>query len=345
MSSLSTFDCLMFIKGFPENLCVRDTSWGVARIENSAQKVLDNLAAQDCHFESFRKSGPAGNVMVFISRIEASDRNDAIDRTIERLDCLLDCYSTVTEAPIKKSDLLLCRENDSEDLQLLHIHRGGFARLRAKERSGEDQWNARNRLLIDQVLQYLDLRSGEGTGDNELTKDLFYALRMYRLGNEASSHGLEFLAKFSALECLVCGSEIEYRGKILRQRLWQLLSEEAFYSKELGEKLWSLRCLGSHQSRLAEHSDSDPNMPAGVAVIHLEQIFACVLYFYLENLRGAAQSDLLWEKAGHFSLPELITKHLPDDIKQMAITRMIVDPKKQVTKIGAWFDAFFQNPN
>ncbi len=331
----------MFIKGFPENLVVKDTMWGVARIHGSGLKVLDNLAAQDCHFDSFRNGAPSGSVMVFISRIEATKRDDAIDKTIERLDSLLDCYSTITEAPIKKSNVLLFREGESADLQLLQIHRGGYVRLWESERSGEDQWNARNHLLLEQLLQYLDLRSGEGTGDTELTRDLFYAMRMYRLGGEASSHGLEFLAKFSAMECLVCGSEVTNRGKLLKDRLWQLLSEEDFYSESLGEKLWSLRCIGSHQSRVAEHSDDDPNMPAGVAVIHLERVFACVLYFFLENLRNASDSDQLWNKAGKFSLPELITKHLPDGVTQMAVTRLIMNPKKLVTKIGPWFDAFF----
>ncbi len=336
----TTYDCLTFVKGLPGDLIVHDTDWGIGNINKESEHVLVNLGGYDCHFESFRRGDPTGKVMVFISRVETQTRDQAIDISLERLDSLLDCYSLITEAPPKISELILVREGNQENVQVLHVKREGFARLNSKE-AKQDQWHARNRTLLNELLQYLDMVSTDSAGDTELTKDLFYALRMYRQGSASQSHNLEFLAKFSALECLVCGSQRINRGDLLQQRLFQLLESEGFYDKKISQKLYDLRCVGSHQARTSRHTSDDPQMPAGVAVIHLERIFSCVLFFFLENLRASSNSDEMWSKAGLFSLPEIIVKHVPEGISQMAITRLTIDPKKEVTKIGSWFDAYF----
>ncbi|RYG96124.1 MAG: hypothetical protein EON58_12735, partial [Alphaproteobacteria bacterium] len=301
MDPLVDYDCLIFLKGLPKGFLVGDTHWGVGTFIDTSKKVLANIAAQDCHFESFLKGSPTGDVMAFISRTTEKERNDAIGTMLDRLDYVLDCYSTIADSPIKRSSVILVREAKSLDVQLLHVERGGFAKLHSKTPVENDQWKARNRQLFNQLLQYIDLRNGEEKGDELLTQDLFHALRMYRLGSESSSHGLEFLAKFSALECLVCGPQRDDRGRLLKSRLSNLLSDEDFYSESLVEKLWELRCLGSHQSRVSEHSLEDHHMPGGVAAIHVEQMFSCVLYFFLDNLKTVKNLDELWTKAGPFS--------------------------------------------
>ncbi len=45
----------MFIKGFPKDLIVGDTQWGVGSLGDTSKRVIDNLADYDCHFDSFRK--------------------------------------------------------------------------------------------------------------------------------------------------------------------------------------------------------------------------------------------------------------------------------------------------
>lgn len=335
-----TYDCLIFVKGLPEDLIVHDADWGIGNINKESEYVLVNLGDYDCHFESFRRGEPTGKVMVFISRVETQTRDQAIDVSFERLDSLLDCYSMITEAPPKISELILVREENQENVQLFHVKREGFARLHSKE-AKQDQWHTRNHTLLNELLQYLDIASTYSTGNTELTKDLFYALRMYRQGSASQSHNLEFLAKFSALECLVCGSQRIDRGDLLQQRLFQLLESEGFYDKKIGQKLYDLRCVGSHQARTSRRTNDDPQMPAGVAVIYIEHIFSCVLFFFLENLRASSNSNEMWSKAGLFSLPEIIVKHLPEGISQMAVRRLTINPKREVTKIGSWFDAYF----
>lgn len=71
-------------------------------------------------------------------------------------------------------------------------------------------------MLMNVMLDCLDLDfSDQLKQTSELEEDVQFAMRMYRQGMETNLHGLEFLAKFSVLECLVCGPEKSHKEDLL----------------------------------------------------------------------------------------------------------------------------------
>jgi hypothetical protein len=68
---------------------------------------------------------------------------------------------------------------------------------------------------------------------NDLRDNLLHALRMFRHGASFQEAGQEFLAKFSALECLVCGSERHGRKALLQSRLTELFDDDMIISTVL----------------------------------------------------------------------------------------------------------------
>jgi hypothetical protein len=176
-----------------------------------------------------------------------------------------------------------------------------------------------------------------------LRDDLVNALRLYRQGSEAKVHGLEFLAKFAALECLVCGSAKTAKGKILKQRLGSLFRDSIPTIDKLVNKLWLLRCSASHQASIATERTNSGLLPACVANLYLDRLFAGTSYFALDLVSQCESTSDLWSKIDSYALPELVSLDRPSGVSKLAIETLVVDRKLRSRGLGQIFDKLFDS--
>ena len=122
------------------------------------------------------------------------------------------------------------------------------------------------------------------------------------------------------------------------ERLTLLFEDSIPTIKSLVRKLWLLRCSGSHQAAVATERTDSELMPACVANLHLDRLFAGVSYFALEFVSQCDTNSDLWAKCTSYSLPELVALDRPKGMVRMAVETMVADYHKRVVGAGEIFD-------
>jgi hypothetical protein len=230
----SPHDVLFFLKGIPSDLHLNNEEMAVASIADIGLEVVAKLAEINPEFNYFQKSRLDLSLTAFVYRGNHSNTNRAIGTAYDRIEAILDAYSQVLDHHIGVSKIVLARESNKSAVGIYEYHRGGYVTAKGKSNTGDGQWNARNHLVFSNLLKHVDFLSEHpNLPPSELREDLVFALRMFRQGAKSDFHGLEFLAKFSALECLVCGPVTSGKEILLKDRLCRLFAEEDLCSESL----------------------------------------------------------------------------------------------------------------
>lgn len=333
-------DVLFFVKGIPNEVRVRSEEMVVASIGGIGPKIVEKLGELNLAFDYFRRNRPDLELSVFLYRGCHPNPNEAIKTAHSRLEGILDVCAQLLDHNVEVSKITLSRPVGQSEVQIYEFHQGGYAYLKKSVTTGEGQWRARNNLVLINLLKHLDYLSGHpNIPTSELREDLVYALRMYRHGAKSEIFGLEFLAKFSALECLVCGSAISKKAELLRENLSRLFDGDSVITEDLIQRLWLLRCEGSHRARVSADRSDREAMPASVATMYLDHIFACVLYFALEHSSQCQTVEDLWTRVSGYVLPELISTGRPKGVTRTAVESLVVDANRALKDIGPLFDA------
>jgi hypothetical protein len=343
-SPKNRYDVLFFLKGVPLEQRLQDDSMVIAEVTGNGIKVVENLAKAYPSFAHFRDERPDLPLTVFCYRGFHLMRDDAIKIAHDCLEGMLDAYSLVLDHKVETSKLLLVRAESEPDAAILEFQIGGYAMFNSSNTSVTGRWAARNHLVIENLLKHVDYIGGDPKlKPTPLRDDILNALRFYRQGREAKVHGIEFLAKFAALECLVCGAIIDDKEKLLKQRLGSLFRYTIPTIDKLVRQLWLLRCSASHQASVATERTNLGLLPASVANLHLDQLFAGTSYFALDMLPQCENTDELWNKIDSYSLPELVSLDRPPELTKMAVETMVVDFKMRSLGIGQIFDKLFDS--
>ena len=336
------YDVLFFLKGVPLEQRLQDDTMVIAEVAGNGTKILENLSKAYPSFAHFRHERPDLPLTVFCHRGIHLTRDDAIKTAYDRLEGMLDAYSLVLDHKVETSKLLLARAESDPDAAILEFHIGGYAMINSSNTSVTGRWAARNHLVLENLLKHVDYIGGDPKlKPSPLREDIVNALRLYRQGREAKVHGLEFLAKFAALECLVCGSRTEDKGKILKKRLGSLFKDTIPTIEKLVSRLWLLRCSASHQASVATERTNSGLLPAPVANLYLDQLFTGTSYFALDMVSQCESTSDLWSKTDNYSLPELVALDRPPEMAKMAIETMVVDFKMRSRGLGQIFDHLY----
>lgn len=335
-------DILFYVKGIPEDRLVRDAHYFLAPVAGKALKLVEHLRVRFPGFDAFMRISPELQLLAFGIRLEIEDLKDALRVAHRQVSGLIDGYSLITDAPPKLADVVLVRGGDQSDAAIKVYKRGGWATSENKTPSARGQWEGRNAMLLTQLLQFFDVVAHDPRAPlTELRTDLLYALRMYRGGGESEMAGIEFLAKFSALECLVCGSATHNKKHLLTTRITALFDDTDIINSERMRCLWELRCSASHQARAFTDIDQDENYPPAVGTMCVEHLMAGAVYFALENGYRVETTEELWALAKNYDLPELIIGHRPEGLTRIAVESIVIDPKLAAIGAGHLFDRLY----
>jgi hypothetical protein len=336
--SIKKFDICFFTKGIPPKLVLSSGRWAFARVDGSGLAIVAALAEGNPRFQLFMK-GNSETLRAFVYRGEGDEYKSVIRDAFSQLEMLLDTYALMTDNPTEVAKTIIVRATDNKDAEYFEYYKDESRFIQRIDAKGELQWHSRNYTLFQVLSKYLTFTSTMPFSDtNEVEQYLRFALRMYRLGFEASFPGLSFLAKFSGLECLVLGSDkSRNKGDMLVERLGNLFDELTIATPENVRKLWKLRCDASHQARLAISSSLN-HFPAEIASIYIDQLFSGVIYFIVDKFDGQSTLDDIWASAEDYTLPEIITLHRPPDMGQLPVAELLVGPKGSIPNAGQIFD-------
>lgn len=334
-------DIYFFLKGIPTGQLVGDSHYFVAQIAGIAEKVLTILCEKSDSFRAFTKTQSDTPIFIFGFRAESDDVKGALKAAHQQVSGLVDGYNLICDSPPKYSDIVLVCEEQSDNARAYVYKQGGWATLQSKNFDKAGQWQARNELLFSKVVQYFDVVAGDSSAPaTELRTNLLYAMRMYRHGAESDTPGIEFLSKFSALECLVCGDVRQNRDRLLKERLQLLFDDSEIIDDERVSRLWTLRCSASHQARVYDDIEEGDNLPPSVGTIFVEQLFAGIVFFILENSYKIETTEKLWGKAEGYTLPDIIKDHLPEGLSRMAVSEFTIPLDFGVTGMAALLNDF-----
>jgi hypothetical protein len=335
-------DILFFVKGVPQELFVGDSHYFLASITGNAQQIAQEIREKFPEFDIFVRTKPDFPLLGFGFRHESEDLAPLLHGAHRQVSGLVDGYSLITDEPPRFSDLILVREGHDDHALIQIYRRQGWAFCREPQSSGMDQWRARNEQMLRRLLHFFDVVAEDPSAPmNDLRSNLLNAARMFRHGAASQSTEIEFLAKFSALECLVCGSERHGREALLQSKLTKLFNDDAIVTPDRVSRLWELRCSWSHQARPYATSADREVYPPGAGTLHVERLFAGVVCFALDNADFVETLDELWRRADSYTIPELVASHRPPACAGMAIEEAIIDTNLRVRAVGPLFDGLY----
>lgn len=335
-------DILFFLKGIPKRHFVVDRHYFLASIVETGEQLVSIIRQKFPAFDLFDKTWPQHPLIVFGFRNDTENVESILKMAYRQISGLMDGYSLILDEPPIMSDLALVRVGNDDHSEVYVYSQEVWGTLNSPESNAGPQWEGRNALLLQMLLHFFDVVANDPKAPpSDLRTNLMYALKMYSHGASSKSHGIEFLTKFSALECLVCGSATHGKEDLLKKRLLALFSGEDIVDNEMIERLWELRCSASHQARAFPDIEELGLYPLAVGTINVEQIFSGAAYFALENAHRVSSIEELWELADQYILPELIVGHRPKGMARMPINFLASKMNCRIENSGKLFDVVY----
>lgn len=328
-------DILFLLSGLPEDRMFGDANYFFANPDPTLKDLFAESAKQAPSLADFLKKVAA--VRCFGIRTNEYDPIDAIESGFHVLSGMLDGISLAFEAEPAVCPVVFVREGDSTDLVLhVFVGGGGWATFQGSDKFQKD-WATRSAAIYDRVLKFADMVN-DSVPRNEITDQIQCSTKMFRHGRESRVFGIQFLAKFSAVEGLVCGPERNGHGRLLRTRISCLFRSTPKADEIIGE-LWEYRCSASHQARAFERFGG-ALLPAHVPA--LDFFFLGLFTFAVDHCPQVSVFSDLWPKASAYSLPAEVLLERPDDAPRYAIRRGHMHTHLTITNNGRLFDQFFK---
>ncbi|HYE30281.1 MAG TPA: hypothetical protein VEH27_02530 [Methylomirabilota bacterium] len=277
------------------------------------------------------------DVRCFGVRTNEPSEMHAVAHGFRILSGMLDGIALAAESSVRVCPVVFAREKDSPDLHLqIFVDEGGWASI-GLTASFEETWTKRRAAIYERVFKFADLVNGNKPA-SELTDQIRCSSKMYRHGGESRIFGLQFLAKFSAVEGLVCGPALFNHGHLLKTRISCLFRKIPEVCCTVSD-LWNHRCSASHQARAFEQFGGE-HLPALIPTLDL--LFSGLFVFAVDLSPRVTTVKDLWGEAARYALPpELLVQHPPNS--RFAVSRADRRTDFKVTNNGRIFDQFFRD--
>jgi hypothetical protein len=313
-----TFDLVFFVKNLPTRCHFHGDNFFMAVYSADAlTKLTDALQSSKepgvPSWAPFFLNAPPDGICAVGIRNDRETVGDALALARHNLDALIDGLSLVVDTLPEVSPLVVvCAEGRDDGWLQTFSPTAWIQMMDAKGKDGADEWAKRNASVFDTVFPFFDVVTGEhAASKTALARQLSHSLKMYRHGAATQVFALEYIAKFSALEGLVCGGTKSGKGKMLRERIPLLFRTDSTVDAALIDKLWEFRNASVHESQGFYSEFSSETKPVQVHIDKIERLFAGVVIFAVVHLGVAADVAHLWNHVTKYSLPEFARSHRP----------------------------------
>lgn len=336
-------DVLFLVSGIPDFLRIGDLSYFVYRLAERELEQIGGLVDRFPDLSPFMKAGEQDMLSCIGCRGDWEDDDAAVRGATEMAQRLLDGYSTfdLLHQP-ELAEVCFLRKECSDDLWIW-THRTN--RWLWGHPTGEDVTQLlrdTNRSLSDRLLPFFETLLPEDEQEpTEIINQLRCSCRMFRLGSESHSFGLEFLAKFSALEGLLCGPAKANKRRIMATRASDLFHPSRPEAEVEINDLWQYRCVASHRAFVFYDEDIPGTRPLQLEMEKLEKLYLGALAFVIENREFTGSYDRLWQGARDFVIPAEFTRIRPAGVGKFAADSWIDKHHLEWTAVGRCFDDIF----
>jgi len=282
---------VFFANPMRPELFIHDANFTFVALDGSVRKLLTDYCQSISDVTVVFAKAP--HVCAVFFKNDLPDEGEAFRQAYERVTALIDVFSLLTfEIP----KLLPVAITASDGEQKAKVRAFGFDTTgRAFIGEIEEKFLRHGEFVLKQLLPAFDVASGiHANSQNEVADQLSTLAKMYRHGRLALDLQMQFLSKFTAMEGLVCGSQQNGHGQLLRTRLPELF--KARLSTARINELWKLRCRASHAG-----AGSWREFSAALPDVEL-LVVGCAI-FAAEHLKQVNTIKDLWPRASGYSLP------------------------------------------
>jgi hypothetical protein len=301
---------IFFASHIPERLFVAHTSYCMSRLNKTACELMIRITESEPSLaKHFRLENEVTEIII---HNECPDRDDALSYAFSAVRGILDVFSFVTFNSPKLIHVVIVQEDGAShaDVEMFDFETTGKAFI------GDDavnKINARSDFLLRELLLAFDVATNSiPHHSSDLCAKIKLAVRMFHHGRRSHDLQLQFLCKFTAAEAIVCGSTLFGRGRLLKDRIPQLVRQ--LITADKVNSLWELRCGASHEG-------SGEWVAFAHALPEIDFIAAACLLFAVAHAETAHTIDDLWQRVGAYQLPTEFTAHA--DFGTWPVSRVI----------------------
>lgn len=343
----ATWDVVFVVRSFPEEYRFHDRHYFMATPTEEVVQVFRTLGNDLEEVRRFLIGCTAAKQLACIGfRVEADDEHHALKIAKHHMEGALDGLSVLVDRNLPQcAPFVLIRRGNEPDARVFLAGPSTWAYMTPRDEESATRWKQRNEELFRALFPFFDVIAGLHPASlTNLTRQVLYAMKMYRHGAASGDYGIEFICKFTALEALVCAGETRDKGRLLRERIPSIFppSEQATVT-DLVRDLWKRRSAAVHEAKAfgLEHL-REPN-PLAVFVEDVERLFIATAVFALNHLNAASSVQELWPLASGYATPDYALDKRPKGMERFAVTSALVNMHVTVKGVGALNDACFSS--
>lgn len=326
---MSDWNVVFFLRGWPKRRRFRDTHYFVADVIEPIRQQFTQALRLHPDMARFFTDAPAEDVCACGFRVAANKRDDALRIAHDYLHGILSGLCLLPDVkPIKSSPVCLCHPAAEPDAPIVVRRSGGWAEMNPKNPAETVDWAARTDTYFRGLLTFFDLASGvHPRRETSLSVQLQNAARLAHAGVRAEHFGLEFIAKFAAMESLVCGGERDNKGPKLKARLPWLFHGDSRVSADFVGNLWVARSKAVHEANAEFSEQIDGTLALQIHLDEIDHLLAGVVVFAVAHLDSSDTVGSLWQNAMatpvRYHLPPEILTRRPDCIARYPVSQMV----------------------
>lgn len=347
---MNDWNVLFFLRGWPKQRRFHDAHYFVADVSEPIRRQFTQALQARPDLARFFTDAPAEDVCACGFRVGADQRDNALRIAHDYLHGILSGLCLLPDVkPIKSSPVCLCHPAAESDASIVVRRSGGWAEMTPKSPTETVVWAARTETYFRGLLTFFDLASGlhprRGTG---LSVQLQNAARLAHAGVRSEHFGLEFIAKFAAMESLVCGGERHEKEKKLKTRLTWLFHGDPGVTEDFVGRLWTARNKAVHEANAEFSEQLDGTMALQIHLDKIDHLLTGVVIFAVAHLETQDTVASLWQTAiaapKRYELPPEILTRRPAAIARYPVSQFVENTSLHFKNAAQLFDACLKPP-
>jgi hypothetical protein len=312
----------------------------MVKLAESGKQGFDQLCGMYPALAEFKRTAGADGVFFATVRISADDEGEAVNKAWAVLGYALDGFSIVCDFVPAIAPVLVLRKEKSPDAEIREFNFDTWSIHHASGSDAVEVWRERCDKVLGRILPFFNFALDDSwQSQTPLQNQIVYSARLFRIGCEIQSFGVEYLCKFASVEGLVIGSHREgEKGKKLESRIPRLMRNAQWDVLAVVKELWEKRHLIAHEARGEFFPMDKESFPYQLLIPRLDQIGVAVLVFAIDNMANAQTVSDLWKAVDQYELPEFILGERPKQMVRVGITSILVNRHEVWKGAGNWFD-------
>jgi hypothetical protein len=344
------WNVVFFLRGWPKLRRFRDAHYFVADVIEPIRDQFTHALKSRPDLARFFTDAPSEEVCACGFRVSADERDAALGIAHDYLHGILSGLCLLPDVkPIKSSPICLCHLSTESDAPIVARRSGGWAEMNPKSPADTVDWAARTETYFRGLLTFFDLASGvHPKRDTRLGAQLQKAARLAHAGVRSEHFGLEFIAKFAAMESLVCGGEHRKKGEKLKERVPWLFHGDPQVSADSVGRLWDARSKAVHEANAEFSEQVDGTIAPQIHLDEIDHLLAGVVVFAIAHLDSQDSVASLWQNAmaapvRHQLPPELLTRRSAA-IARYPVSQMVEDLRLRFKNAAHLFETCLNSP-